>query len=983
MRGKVYLCLGLLLDSVVSWSFRGSNYRPHHFLSATGSTAPAPAYTSPQIAPIGPRPALGPAPSTISMANANSPQGVLPVTQNRAPCGQTASGTAAAATGGVAPNPMMAPRPPVGQMGPAVAGSPVAPAARTGWFFMSRAGPAPAAAPVSGSNPMVGMQPMGRAAPMPGAAPMTAQQSQGNACVVQSSSAPEAENKTGTYIAIAVGALFGLITIAAIVQKYKTMGSYSSFWGRMIALASGAIAFAMGYIDVSHHSANDCSNLFGEAEFDSPCPCLACGYLLFVYGAFQLIFNLPFLYANEKTISNLYAKFGLFNQAAVELTVSGGCAGGIKFMSGGLMEMVVCALGCVTAVLFLLGWFKGEDGALGRLFQSAKDMLNDAANAAAAMVDDGLKVFGLNADERNKVTMSNVYNFCRVVRGPDWSAGDDDGGPEGPGGEVVGYIGENGVAEGVAVSAGQPGWAKVKWDPKIPGQQGKTAEYRIGAGNKFELKMAEENEGIVDKLMGQTFAMFGYDPNSNKGPPKDKQQIEFILTSRLPGEEEPEKEGELNNDSGDEDASPSSKKAEEKAIAAAKAEAEAASKDTLVMACDVFDKTGKNLGRCDEVKQMLFKSAVRHRNLGNKQEAIVVELQKIPEDVAVIAVNIKVPEGRQLGHFGSLNIRATSQGHDLSKLSVPAAEGAKSISKHQGSRGYLWFLLYSPEPGKWFAEKTDASLGSGQPVDALNEQVAKFIAAREPKIPKSKKKAEEYESTLVGGKSVENLISISEIFEYLKIELRCEAQAREMMNSKVNVMTEAYTTKLKSQGVPEAQAKLQAKKLALIQIHKQHQLIYQKTLVIKRAMYMKQRIHPVHALIMAKKDANRAALFDGKEAEIRRAVMNTIKEEKEATEAAQREQDAAYADTYTGKASALASSLWGWATTEDDSADKHKKKKKKKKKDEEGEEEASAPVAPKAAALPPQFQNLKPEQIAALRAMQAKQQAAAAAPKKQ
>ena len=810
--------------------------------------------------------------------------------------------------------------------------------------------------PAVGAPAPVAMPGVPGAVPLAPAAP--------GACVLSSASPPAADNSTGKYVAIGIGCLFGLITIAAIVQKYKLMGSYSSFWGRMVGLASGAAAGGYGYLNMSAHSANSCDNMFGEGD----CPCLSCCYVLFVYGAFQLAFNLPYLYASEKTIGTMYAKFGLFNQAAVEFAISGGAAAGIKFMSGGVVEMVICACGCLTGVLFFLGYFKGEDGALGRLFQSAKDMLNDAATAAAVMVDDGLKVFGLNADERNKVTIKNVYNFCRVVRGPDWSAGDDDGGPEGPGGEITGYIGENGVAEGVAVQAGQPGWAKVKWDGKVPGQPGKTGEYRIGAGNKFELKMAEETEGIVDKLMGQTFAMFGYDPSSSKGPPKEKKQIEFILSSKLPGEEETEKEPELNNDSADEDAA-----ASPKALKAAQQAAQQASSEMLFMACDVFDKTGKAMNRCDDMKQMLFKSAVRHRQLGNKQDAIVVELQKIPEDVAVLALNVKVPDGKQLGAFGSVSIRSTSQGHDLSKLSVPAAEGLESIKKHMGSRGYLWFLLYQPEPGKWFAERTPCSLGSDQIPASLTDKVLKFLSEREAKPPKSKKKQAEYEATLVGGKSVESLLSVDEIFDYLKIEVRCEAQARDMMNAKLNAVTEAYTTRLKAQGVPAPQAALQAKKLALIQINKQHQLVYQKTLVVRRVMYIKQRMHPVHALMLAKKDANRAALYDGKEADIRRAVTNTIREEKEAADEAKRQQESEFTDTYAGKASALMTNVWGWASAP---AEKKKKKKKNKKDADEEEKVEEVTPPPAAPALPPQFANLNPQQIAAIRAMQQKQLAA-------
>ena len=889
---------------------------------------------APAIAPV-PMAARGPAPSAVNMQQANTPQTVPLQSQNRAACGQAAAGTV-----------------PV----------PAAAAGGTRFLFFS-AGPvvAPAAAPM--------LRPMMAPVQAVGVSP-TAMASE--ACVVGASSTPEADNQTGTYVAAAIGGLIGLITIAAIIQKYKTMGSYSSFWGRMIGLADGAAAFGIGYQDYAAHSANECDNLFGDPFFSSPCPCLACCYILFAFGVFQLGFNLPFLYASEKAISSMYAKMGLMTQAGIMVAVSGAAAAGIKFSAGSMTGVMISAVGCLVGVMFLLGWFKGEDGILGRMFQSAKDMINGATEAAAAMVDDGLKVFGLNADERSKVTVSNVYSFCRVVRGPDWSAGDEDGGPDGPGGEVIGYVGENGVAEGVAVTAAASGWAKVKWDPRVPGQVGKTGEYRIGAGNKFELKMVEETEGIVDKLMGQTFAMFGIDPNKDKKPAGEKKQIEFILTSRRPGEE-PDAEVDLKDDSDDEGGS-GNKKNEEKLIKAAMEQ----KAESLVMACDVYDAFGKQQGRCDDTKQMLYKSAIRHRALGGKQDAIVVELQKLPAEATLLVLSVKIPEGKKLGNWDALNIRATATGHDLSRLSVTAQEGSQGIQKHMGSQGYVWFVLYSPEPGKWYAEKSSTSLGTGG-AEAMGGLVSKFLAAREPKKP-SKKKKGSVEAPAVPTKDVTGLTSVEEIFENLKIELKCEQQAREMMNAKLTAVTTAYTTRLKAQGVPAPTAALQGKKMALLQINKQHQALFQKTLIVRRVMYIKQRIHPVAALVLAKKDANRAALYDGKEAEIRQAVMNTMAEEKAAQEELRRSQEEQSASTYTGQASALAGSLWGWAGSAAGDDDGAKKKKKKKKKSEEAEPlipEVAAPAAPPP--LPPQFANMTPQQLAAIRAMQQKQMAAKAA----
>jgi len=889
-------------------------------------------------------PPAGPAPSTVNVAAANQAgTGATPIQSlNKAPCGSPPAGASVAAVA----KPVVTPSSPV---------------TATGTFYLSDSpqatGPVVAASATS--------------------AAVTSSTASSNACIVGgASSAPAVDNPTGKYVAMAIGGLIGLVTIASIVQKYKTMGSYSSFWGRMLGLLSGAAAGGLGYMDLSSHSANDCANLFGNAELSSPCPCLACSYVLFAYGAFQLIFNLPFLYANEKMISSMYAKFGLFYQGSLMLTLSGAAAGGVKFMSGSIAGMAVCALGVMVALLFFLGWFKGEDGVLSRLFQSAKDMLNGATEQAAALVDDGLKMFGLNADERSKVTTSNVYNFCRVVRGPDWSAGDEDGGPDGPGGEIIGYIGENGVAEGVAVSAASPGWAKVKWDPKVSGQPAKTAEYRIGAGNKFQLKMAEETEGIVDKLMGQTFAMFGYDPNANKAPPKEKKQIEFILTSKLPGEVEEEKEAELNNDDGDnddEDGGPSAasgKSLKPQPVAATESE-------SIILTAELFDLAGKSTGKCDDLKSMLFKSAIRHRQLGNKQDAIVIEFQKLPPEVRLIALCAKLPNDNQIGHWASINIRTTSVGHDLSRLSLSQQEGVQEMAKHQGSRGFLYFILFSPEnTSEWYAKKINESLGSSPDVTgALNDKIFKFLTDREPKKSSKKKKTQGEKIILV---ETSDLVSVDQVFENLKIELQCEAQARDMMNAKVAAMTDAYAAKLRQQGVPAQQAVLQGKKLSLIQINKQHQLIFQKTLVVKRAIYLKQRVHPVHAMILAKKDANRAALYDGKEAQIRQAVMNTIKEEKDAIEEAKRQQEAEAGGSYAGQASALVSSMWGWAGG---SSDEMKKKKKKKKKNESSktDEDEAATVEQTKPALPPQFANMTPEQLAAIRALQQRQMAAKSA----
>jgi hypothetical protein len=250
------------------------------------------------------------------------------------------------------------------------------------------------------------------------------------------------------------------------------------------------------------------------------------------------------------------------------------------------------------------------------------------------------------------------------------------------------------------------------------------------------------------------------------------------------------------------------------------------------------------------------------------------------------------------------------------------------------------------------------------------------LEAREKKGKKKKL------ASVPEGKNVIDLINVDEIFENIKIEVRCEAQAREMMNTQLTTLQTALASRLRAQGVPGQTADLQAKKIALLQISKQHQVIFQKTLVIRRAIYLKQKIHPVQAMIMAKKDANRAALYMGKEAEIRQAVMISIGEDKAAAEEAKRMQDAEYANTYAGQASAMMGSLLGWGATEEPAEESHKKKKKRKK-DGDGGESGTTGAPPAAASssngaqVPPQLRNLTPEQLAAVRAMQQKQQQAA------
>jgi hypothetical protein len=798
-------------------------------------------------------------------------------------------------------------------------------------------------------------------AAVPGTAPGA---TASNTCVIAASTQPDATASTGTIVASVLGGIIGLVTIAAIVQKYKTMGSYSSFWGRMVGLFSGAAAVGVGYMDFASYSDNQCNNFMGDAFMSSPCPCLVCVYLLWGYGGFQLIFNLPFLYAGEKTTSKWYASFGLFSQAGAMGLVSAGCAAGIRFASGSITGMLICCLGLVVAVMFLLGWFKGEDGVLSRMFQSAKDMLSEAGAAANLMVDDGLKMFGLNADERTKVGTHNVYTFCKVVRGPDWMGGDEDG--EGPG-ELIGYIGDDGVADGVAVSTGRPGWAKVKWE-----NTSKTLEHRIGADRKFELKFAdsESTDGVVDKLMGQTWALFGYDPNADekRKARSEKRQIEFTLTSRMPGEEEVEPEENPAADSDDDE--------EKKPKGVLKPKIITDPSTTLVMTCEVFSaSTGRLVDRCDEVKPSLFKSAIRHRQLAQKQDAIVVELQKLPAEASLLLLWAKVPEKSKLGKFERLGIRATTTGKDIPQLSVSQQEGSQAIASHKGSDGILWLVLYATDDGaggvKWFASKPAASLGSGNPSGSLDVEATKFLAARE-KLEKKKKSAEPPTGIT---KNISDLTSVDSMFDQIKLELRCEAQARDLMNAKLESVSAALAARLRAQGVPQPDA--QAKKIALVQINKQHQLIYQRTLVVRRAYYLKLRMHPVLAMAAAKKDANRAALYDGKESEVRQAVLNSIAEEKAAAEETKRQEEAEYANTYTGQATAALSAVWGgWGAAEEPK----KKKKKKKKKEEVVVEETPTVAAPTAPALPPQFANLSPEQLTALRTMQQKQKAAAQKP---
>ena len=782
------------------------------------------------------------------------------------------------------------------------------------------------------------------------------------ACVVGGSSATvAADDSTGQTVGYVIGGIFGLITVASIFNKYKTMGSYSSFWGRMIGLISGAGALSLGYSDFSAYSANECANLFGEDSMSSPCPCMICVYVLGAYALFQFGFNLPFLYANEKTISKMYASMGLFSQAGLMFTVSGGTAGFMKFASGSLMSMVVGCLGIIASVMFLLGWFKGEDGVLGRMFQGAKDMISNAAQAATAMVDDGLKMFGLNADERSKVTLQNVYTFARVGPGPDWSSGES---AVETGGEIIGYLGENGLADGVPVSTGKSGWAKVKWDSAIDGQPAKTGEYRIGAEGKFELKLIEESEGVVDKLLSQTYGMFGYTSSPIVG--KEKQQIEFILSYTLVGESPDEESANLQDDQASDDEQV--KKVSEKQKQAAAAAAAAASKDMLILKCTVFDANGRLVDTCDDKKPMLFKSAIRHRQLGKKQNAIVVELQKLPANAQIMCLSLNVPTGTKLSHWESLNLKATSTGHEISKLAVSPVEGANFLTANPTSTGGIMLILgldAPPAVEAWFAEKLVSTSHT------VEDQIGKFREKRaSEQIKLTKKSKKKDPKPPISSK----FISIDEIFSNIKFEVRCENQAREIISTKIDATTKILAERLRAQGVDASNCQLQAKKLAVLQINKQQQIIYQKTFLARRAIYLKNRLHPVYALQLATADAKRAAMYDGKEAEVKQAVRNTMAEEAEAIEEAKRLQDADAANTVTGQASALIAGFWG---TEEPTK---KKSKKKHKKNAQPDEETQPFVAATPAALPPQLANLTPQQLAAVRAMQQRQLAAKQAP---
>ena len=688
-------------------------------------------------------------------------------------------------------------------------------------------------------------------------------------CQVSGSGVTQAASNKLSIIALGAGGIFMLVTLGSIAVKYRKYNAYMSFWGRILALAVGAFCAFQALSDYSTYSANQCSS----SDNTGSCPNQIGVLLMGATALFHMGLNLPFLYASESQEKKWYATFGLFKQSNFVSSVCGGGAGISYSMGGGILQLIALGSGMGVSALFMYGWSLGEDGAFQRLLDSAKEGLDAVGKAAEAMVDDSLKIFGLDAGNRKKVSSDNIYLHARVQRGPDWIGGDEDGG-DGNQGELFGFY-VDGRNEGKKVLKGE-GYAAVKWDDKH-GVSGKWGEYRIGAGGKFDLISvdAADDAGILSSALG--FFGFGGTQEEGEELSSSREQLD-IFFGCVPN----------------------------KGVAA---------KCSLWL--EVFDESLSLKGVANEETKGFFRGSVRHREMGAKT-ALVVELNKLPDDAKFLVLSCRLQPGAKLKEFGTPNMLIKAVNREIPDLTLDSSSLEKKFLTHGSNEAYICWLFFKLKPKgdfeeRWFAAKPHQapfSPGRGSIASqAINEELSRLKAKRDDK------------------KFVADCVNIHTAILDQTVEGEAESKAKEAANKQIDEMATKYEQAFVKQGKPAPMAKVLAKKFAALQFQKIQGAKYKKVLQIKLVGYVRAGKSVPVAQALAKKDAMNEVLFgNSKDALIKEARAH-VEEDEANAKAKVKQQEEEYKNSYAG----MAWGLIGAGPDEEEEDDESKKKKKKKK----------------------------------------------------
>jgi hypothetical protein len=596
--------------------------------------------------------------------------------------------------------------------------------------------------------------------------------------------------------------------------------------------------------------------------------------------AFHLLLNLPFIFSSKTREKKLYAQFSLYQQATVTTGFCGATAVAMHSLGGGIIAKALAGAGCMVGGMFTMGYFKNEDGAMERLLENASALAGKVGETAAAALDSGLQLFGLDASERSKVSEANVYLHARVkvVR----ETADAEG-------EVVGFTTAKG-SEGRAPRRGR-GYANVELD----GGKG-VQEFAIGGetGRKFELQFEDEGDqtGVVDKVMANMFSVFGFNDDHEADSKFDrKRQIECFFQQLRPS---------AASRADDED-SPAGEGGEVPRQSFVHLTLEAFDEDLNVKAT-VGD--GGQMG----ASKTAFKGAARFKEVGKGVSAVVVELQKLPDDVQFLAFSVRMEPGKKLRQGALTALGASLRG--FGKVVSEVGELGQKFEKNGANEGFMLYVVSKKKvKGEidpvWIA--VDKYQTAFTPAGG-SEAVASFVS----KVKEKRDKDKSFVS--------ENVNVIAKLVE-LEIQYIAEQKAKVKIAEDIDNLATKFTEMFIKQGKPPAAARVIAKKYAAVQFQKVQGARYQQILRARLPLYVRAGKQPQLALQLAKADALKAITFGSRgQALLSEARDQVLAEEDKIKDLKIREKEA-YKNSWAGFASGM---LWG----DSDQDDKKKKRKK-------------------------------------------------------
>ena len=640
---------------------------------------------------------------------------------------------------------------------------------------------------------------------------------------------------TAVYV---VAAVFAVATLGSIAYKYRTLGTYYSFWARIMCIAISGACFGLAWKDYGTYKANSCANTSGSSDPADPCPCYTCCFVLCGVGLCHLLLNLPFLYASEALTKRLYASYGLSQQASAISAVSAGGAGALQFLGGSTVNKLAAASGSLAGALMMAGWMRGEDGLFGRMYDSVVEGIDAATKAAEALVDDGLKLLGIDSASRTKLTSETVYLHARVQRGPDWNKDDEDGGAA-TGGEVFGFHTLGGKIEGKGVSKGT-GYAIVKWD-KSETSPGNWGEYRIGADGKFDLIStdAADDAGLVGNMLGSALGLFGID--SGPTAPSESgfgDQLEVFLTS-------------------------------------------ASSTQLMAVWLEVFDAELNPLGVANEETKGYYRGAVRYRELDRNKLALVIEFAKLPTEAVFLALSARPVPPARLRDFSDGSLTVQTSGKEIFTLTYDSESFKRSLLiQSRAQEGFIFWIFAKSKAkqevvDKWFAlPAKSAAFSPGRGSDS-----AEAVKQQIEKVAKLKDFA-----------SHEGLIDLHAAITNIKVLVGAEARATELIRNKIDSMAANLAKKLIAEGKPPQAAEIIAKKIVASKYSKAQAVRYQAVLKGRLITYLRKGKPRATAAALAKQDALHSIIFAGNRASLMQAARTDTEGRDRAVEEAKKEE---------------------------------------------------------------------------------------------